>query len=117
MPNAASVDTPRLRAAKSNARRLVAAAPVRCDTKYRRSSFDANADTPAPSVSAAPEIVVIRRVTPFVAPSTPSVKLFRPFSSTLKPRATRNSRMTTDSAMFSFLPAARGRFVVRPDGE
>ncbi|WP_080414249.1 phage protein [Burkholderia ubonensis] len=32
------------RAANSKPRRLAADAPVRCDTKYRLSSFDANAD-------------------------------------------------------------------------
>ncbi|WP_244132914.1 hypothetical protein [Burkholderia metallica] len=105
------------RAANSKPRRLVADAPVRCDTKYRRSSFDANAATPALTVSAAPDTVAISCLTPFVVPSTPSLKFFRPFSSTLKPSATRNSRMTTESAIFSFHLAAERRFVVCPDGE
>ena len=104
-------------AANSNPRRLLADAPVRCDTKYRRSSFDANAATPALTVRAAPEIIAMSCVTPFVTSSTPSLKFFRPFWSTLNPRATRNSRMTTESAILSFLLAAECRFVVRPDGE
>ncbi|MNN36218.1 hypothetical protein D3C81_1501040 [compost metagenome] len=67
VPNAASDETPRLRAAYSSAFRLVAAAPVRWEMKYSRSSFEAKAETPAPIDSAAPWMVLTSRTTPFVA--------------------------------------------------